>query len=117
MAFSFEKLRVWRISVDISSDIYDLTKKFPKEEIYGLTSQIRRASDSIALNIAEGSTGQTKAEFRRFLGYAIRSGIEVIACLYLGERKKFIGDDDFKLFYQRVEQLIVQIQSLRKKLD
>jgi four helix bundle protein len=117
MAFSFEKLRVWQISLDISSDIYDLTKKFPKEEIYGLTSQIRRASDSISLNIAEGSTGQTKEEFKRFLGFAIRSGIEVIACLYLGERKKFIDRKDFILFYQRVEQLVVQIQSLRKKLD
>lgn len=118
MAFSFEKLIVWQISVDITSDIYELSKKFPREEIFGLTSQIRRACDSISLNIAEGSTGQSKREFKRFLGYAIRSGIEVIACLYLARRKKLIGDGDFNCFYNSnsIELLIIKLQSLRKRL-
>ncbi len=58
MAFKFEKLKVWQKAIDLSIIIDLLTKKFPKDEIYTLTSQIKRASDSISLNIAEGSTGQ-----------------------------------------------------------
>ncbi|RAW01689.1 four helix bundle protein [Pseudochryseolinea flava] len=116
MAFNFERLEVWKLSVNNSGSIYDLTKGFPKEEIYGLTSQIRRASDSVSLNIAEGSTGQTKVEFGRFLGYAVRSGIEVIGCLYLARTKGFIDENVFSLFYQQVETMIIKIQSLRKSL-
>jgi four helix bundle protein len=116
MAFNFERLEVWKSSVSNSGSIYDMTKVFPKEELYGLTSQIRRAADSISLNIAEGSTGQSKAEFGKFLGYAIRSGIEVISALYLARIKGFIDEQIFQNFYQRLEQLIIKIQSLRKKL-
>ena len=65
MAFKFEKLLVWQKSVDLSSEIHLLTNNFPKEELYILTSQIKRAADSVSLNIAEGSTGQTNPEFKR----------------------------------------------------
>ena len=70
MAFKFEKLLVWQKAVDLSYDIHELTRSFPKEELFILTSQIKRAADSISLNIAEGSTGQSNAEFNKFLGYA-----------------------------------------------
>jgi four helix bundle protein len=116
MAFHFENLRVWQRAVDFSGDICDLTKKFPKDELFGLTSQIKRACDSISLNIAEGSTGQSKPEFSRFMGYAIRSGIEVVGCLHLARKKKFIDEDDFKKYYDEAEQIIVMAQSLRKSL-
>jgi four helix bundle protein len=117
MAFNFEKLRVWQLSVEFAAEVYDLTKKFPKDERFNLTSQTNRAADSISLNIAEGSTGQTKREFARFLGYAIRSGIEVVGCLYLTKRKGFIDENEFKLYYNKSEKLIVQIQSLRKSVN
>jgi four helix bundle protein len=58
MAFKFEKLKVWQRAVDLSGEIYELIERFPKKEMFVLTSQIQRASDSIALNIAEGSTGK-----------------------------------------------------------
>lgn len=87
VAFKFEKLEVWQKAVTLSSDIHELTKNFPREESYILTSQIKRAADSVALNIAEGSTGQTNAEFKLFLGYAIRSAIEVVSCLYVGKKE------------------------------
>ena len=85
MAFKFEKLNVWKKAIELSFDVHQLTRSFPKEELYILTSQIKRATDSIALNIAEGSTGQTNREFSQFIGYAIRSAIEVISCGIVAE--------------------------------
>ncbi len=117
MAFYFENLRVWQQSLTFAGEIYDLTKKFPKSEMYGLTSQINRAADSISLNIAEGSTGQTKAEFGRFLSYSIRSGVEVVGCLYLAREKKFINSTDFKKHYDKVESIIVMDQALRNSIS
>jgi len=80
MAFKFEELRVWEIAINLSAEVNVLIKSFPVEERFVLTPQIQRAADSVALNIAEGSTGQSNAEFKKFLGYSIRSGIEVISC-------------------------------------
>lgn len=116
MAFKFEGLKVWQNAVDFSGKINDLTKKFPKEESYVLTSQIKRAADSIALNIAEGSTGQSNAEFRQFVGYAIRSAIEVVSCLFLGKKRKIISEKDFKELYSDVETIIKMLQGLRSSL-
>ena len=64
MAFKFENLEVWKKSIDLSLQIHELTRSFPKEELYILTSQIKRTADSVALDIAEGLTGQSNAEFK-----------------------------------------------------
>ncbi|MFA5145938.1 MAG: four helix bundle protein [Candidatus Omnitrophota bacterium] len=117
MSFKFEKLDVWQKSVDLSSDIHELTREFPKEELYILTSQIKRAADSIALNIAEGSTGQSNAEFRQFVGYAIRSAIEVVSCLYIGRKRDMIKDDNFKKLYLDTERIVRMLQALRNSLE
>lgn len=95
MQFKFEKLQVWQLAVDLSMTVHDATKQFPKAEIFILTSQIKRAADSVSLNIAEGSTGQTNPEFKRFLSIAIRSNIEVVACLYLAKGRNIIQPEDF----------------------
>jgi four helix bundle protein len=116
MGFKFEKLEVWQKSIELGLHIHELTKFFPKEELYILTSQIKRAADSIALNIAEGSTGQTNAEFKLFLGYAIRSAIEVVSCLYIGKRRHLIKDQTFQELYSETEEIVKMIQGLRKSL-
>jgi four helix bundle protein len=67
MAFKFESLKIWHLSLELSDEIDLLAKSFPKHEIYSLASQIRRASNCVSLNIVEGSTGLTNAEFKRFL--------------------------------------------------
>lgn len=72
MAFRFEDLQVWQKAIDLGEQINQLTKLFPKDEIFILTSQIKRAADSVVLNIAEGSTGQSKAVFKVFLEYSLR---------------------------------------------
>lgn len=114
--FKFEKLDVWVRAVDFTKEIHDLTRKFPKEELYILTSQIKRAADSIALNIGEGSTGQTNAEFKQFLGYAIQSAIEVVTCLFVGRKRGLINDRDFEKFYLESQVIIRMLQALRRSL-
>ncbi len=116
MAFKFENLKVWQRAVDLTGEVDELTKSFPKEELYVLTSQMKRATDSIALNIGEGSTGQTDKEFNRFLGIALRSAIEVITCLYVGRRRKIIQQADFEKFYNELTEIIKMIQALRNSL-
>jgi four helix bundle protein len=116
MAFKFEKLEVWQKAIDFSESIHNLTRTFPKEELYILTNQIKRAADSICLNIAEGSTGQTNAEFRQFISYALRSAIEVVSCLYIGKKRKFIDEKMFNIYYLQAEEIIRMLQALRKYL-
>ena len=116
MGLKFEKLTVWQKAVEFSFHVHELTRKFPKDELYILTSQIKRAADSIALNIAEGSTGQTNAEFKQFLGYAIRSAIEVVACLYLGKRRGIVTDRDFERLYGKAVEILKMTQGLRNVL-
>jgi len=104
MAFKFENLRAWQLSLDFANDIHLLTRQFPVEERYILTSQIKRAADSVCLNIAESSTGQTDKQFSLFLGYAIRSGIEVVVCLYLGKKRDLINETIFKKLYSQANE-------------
>ena len=117
MGLKFENLKVWQKAIDLTMEIHDLTRKFPKEELYILTAQIKRAADSIALNIAEGSTGQTNAEFRQFLVYALRSAIEVISCLYVGKKRNIINESDFEKLYTEAQEIIKMLHGLRKSLE
>jgi four helix bundle protein len=116
MSFKFEKLIVWQKAVDLASDVDNLTKTFPKDELFILSAQIKRAADSVSLNIAEGSTGQSNAEFNKFLGYALRSDIEVVGCLYLAQKRNLIQPDDFAKLYQQCEEILAMLNSLRKTL-
>ena len=112
MAFKFEKLTVWQKSLDLTDSINLLTKPFPKDEVYVLTTQIKRAADSICLNIAEGSTGQSNTEFIRFLRYALRSDIEVVSCLHIAKRRKYITEEHFLALYTACEEVLKMINSL-----
>jgi len=96
MRFKFEKLIIWQKAMDFGEDINTMTDSFPKKELYNLSSQIMRAVDSIALNIAEGSIGQSRLENRKFVGYSIRSLAEVVTCLYKAERRDYISDELFE---------------------
>lgn len=70
MAFKFESLQIWQKAFDLSDEIHKIALNFPKIEIFSLASQIKRAADSVVLNICEGSTGLSNAEFKRFLNIA-----------------------------------------------
>ncbi len=116
MAFKFEELRVWEMAINLSAEMSKLVKSFPAEEKFILSSQIQRVADSAALNIAEGSTGQSNAEFKKFLTYSIRSAIEVVSCLYLGKKRLIINDEDFSRLYNSYEGLIIKIQALKNSI-
>lgn len=81
-----------------------------------MTAQMKRAADSVALNIAEGSTGQTNAEFKQFLGYAIRSAVEVVTCLYIAKQTSYVSDQEFRFLYDELEEIVKMTQGLRKSL-
>ncbi len=117
MAFKFEKLRVWQRALELSSLVNTVTKDFPKEEVFVLASQIKRASDSVSLNIAEGSTGQSNPEFIRFLRYSLRSNIEVVGCIFLARERSIITEENFEKIYQMSEEILAMISALIKKLE
>ena len=97
--FKFEKFIIWEKSMELGEVIDKISTDFPPKEVFNLNSQIRRACDSIALNIAEGSIVQTKPEFRKFLGYSIRSLAEVVTCLHKAKHRNYIEDDQFDKIY------------------
>lgn len=114
--FKFEDLHIWQGAMDFGEDIYKLIKQFPDEEKFNLSSQILRAADSIALNISEGSIVQSKPEFKRFMGYAIRSLAEVITCLHKAKRREYINVDEFDTFYKESFRLMNMMVAFRKKI-
>jgi len=85
-------LTVWKKSMHLVTEIYSLTSKFPKEEIYGLTSQVRRAAISVPSNIAEGAARQTKKEFSHFLYIALGSLAEVETQLLIANNLGYISE-------------------------
>jgi four helix bundle protein len=116
MSFKFESLIIWQKAMDYGENIFELSARFPKEETYNLTSQIRRAVDSIALNISEGSIGQTDPEFKRFIGIAIRSLAEVVTCLHKASRRKYISGKEFKEHYDYAYNLLNMMVAFKKKI-
>jgi four helix bundle protein len=116
ISFKFEKLIIWQRSMELGENINILASDFPPKEIYNLSSQIRRAADSIALNIAEGSIVQSPAEYKKFLGYSIRSLAEVVTCLYKAKNREYINEDRFKELYNFSFNLINMLISFRDKI-
>lgn len=116
MSFKFEKLLVWQKALDLADIVDSVTKGFPKDELYILTSQMKRAADSVSLNIAEGSTGQTNPEFRRFLSIALRSDIEVVGCLHLAKRRGYMNEENFNEIYIHCQEILMSIIALKNTL-
>jgi len=116
MAFRFEDLNVWQKALQLSNEIDLIARAFPKIELFSLSVQIKKAADSVVLNIAEGSTGQSIPEYKRFLGFALRSAIEVVACLFISKSRKYISEDDFQKYYLEYEILCKMITALRNSM-
>jgi four helix bundle protein len=114
MSFKFEKLDVWQRALSYVDLTYDIAAQLPRNEEYNLKSQIVRAATSVALNIAEGSTGQTDAEQARFLGMAIRSLIETVACQHIISRRNLLSDATLlRQAYRDAEELMAMLYKMR----
>ena len=87
---SYRQLIVWQKAMDFVAEVYRVTRTFPREEVYGVTSQLRRAAVSIPSNIAEGQGRQTTGEFRQFLGHARGSLLETETQILLSERLEYL---------------------------
>ena len=116
MKFKFENLIIWQKAMDYGESIFEISKKFPSDEIYNLTSQIRRAVDSIALNISEGSIGQSNLEQKRFVGLATRSLAEVITCLHKARRRNYVSESVFISHYDLGFELMNMMLAFKKKI-
>ena len=116
MTYKFQKLEIYQLALDYVSLIYDLAEKLPASENFNLKSQITRAATSIALNIAEGSTSQSDPEQSRFLGIALRSFIETVACQDLIELRKYVAGEELSPARELGSKLFAKIQSMKRFL-
>ena len=115
--YKFENLKVWQLALDYIDAVYDLTKLLPEDERWGLSSQLRRAANSVALNIAEGSTGLTNKEQVRFLRIALRSLIETVAALRIIERRSLIAQSEIDKIEPKHHELFRRLQAFVASIE
>lgn len=114
--FKFEELRVYKESLNFVDTIYSISTRFPKEETYGLSDQIKRAASSVVLNIAEGA-GKTSKDFQHFLSMARGSCYECVAILTIVLNRKFIPLEIYKQCYSDCERISKMISALKSSLN
>ena len=113
--YAFEKMAVWQSSRHAVKLIYQATKMFPKEEHFGVTSQIRRAGISICCNLAEGSAMIGERYQSRFYGIAYGSAVEVVNLLILCNDLEYLSEKDYEMLRTEIENLTFQINKLSGK--
>lgn len=112
MIKSYRDLDVWKKSVELSVAVYELTRQFPREEIYGLTSQMRRSSVSIASNIAEGRYRSSRKDYARFIYIAFGSGAELETQIHIAKQLS----ETESLDYSKVDTLLDDIMRMLNAL-
>lgn len=112
--FSFEKLIAWQKGRELALLIYKTTKQFPKEEIFGLTSQMRRCAISIASNLAEGSGRQSLKEKARFSEIAYSSSLELLNQVILSNDFEYINEIDYLSLREKIAEVNMLIDGLYK---
>jgi four helix bundle protein len=114
--FRFEKLEVWREARAANRVVYKLARKFPRHEMFGMASQIRRAVISISSNIAEGSGRNSDKDFAHFLEQAYGSLMETASILYLAFDESYVSEPDLDPLFDALETLAKKIASLNRSL-
>jgi len=112
--FSFEKLEVWQNSRVFILEIYRLTIAFPSHELFGITSQIKRSSSSIATNIAEGTSRNTNKDKAHFLTISYSSAMETLNHLILSKDLNYISEQEYIQCREKLEKICNQINNLKK---
>jgi len=114
---NYKDLDIWKRSIALVEDIYRLTKSFPKEELYGLTSQMRRAAVSIPSNIAEGFTRFHNKEYRQFLYIALGSCSELSTQIIIAFRLKYFDNNKIEQLLNEIDEICRMTMSLIKKIN
>ncbi len=111
-----KELKVYQKGLRLTKLIRQVTKTFPREELFVLTSQFRRAADSVVLNIAEGAGNSSLKEFSRFLDYSIRSGFECIGCADIALENELLAPPTYHEIEKDVNEIIAMLDGLKKSL-
>lgn len=114
---NFKELKVWKLGMEVSDTIYKLTKKFPKEEIFGLALQMRKAAVSIPSNIAEGCGRGTDAQLIHFLSIAQGSTYELETQLIIAQMQEYVPNSEFETIADKLSELERMIEGFRNKLE
>lgn len=112
----FQELRVWQAAHAVTLEVYRVTAAFPRDELFGLTSQMRRCSSSIAANIAEGSARASEAEFRHYLNIALGSAAELEYHLILARDLEYLAPDTYAPLDQKVAEVKRMLVAFRKRI-
>ncbi len=107
---NFKQLQIWQLSMDVVDDVYDLTKYFPKEEIFGLTHQLRKSAVSIPSNISEGCGRGTDAQLLQFTDIAQGSAYELETQIYISQRRKYGPEKE-------IEAILNKIGNVQRMID
>jgi four helix bundle protein len=114
--YRFEELEVWTLGMKIVHEVYRIAKKFPKEEIFALADQIKRAAVSIVLNIVEGSGQPTSKGFAVYIHRSKSSVLEVIGCVKIAIQENFITEKDIELLNQFLREEYFKLIALEKSI-
>lgn len=116
MQYAFEKLEIWSLGMGIVKEVYRITKKFPKDELWGLVSQMRRAAVSIPLNVAEGSSRKSRKDFSVYLRRAIGSVLELVTATEIAKGEQYIAADDYNSLKALYEKEYFKLIAFERKL-
>ena len=115
--FNFEKLEVWNEAIAFADVVYTITRAFPDDERFGLTSQMHRAAVSISSNIAEGSSRSSRQDYSRFIEIATGSLYEVVSQSTISKRQGFLSEGDYQKLYAWAEKQSRMLSGLRRSLE
>jgi len=113
---NFRDLKIWQKGIELVEDIYKITKGFPKEELYGLTSQMRRCAVSIPSNTAEGFSRKHNKEYFQFLNIVIGSCSELETQIEISLKLKFIQPNEANIIFEKINHITRMVMNLRKRL-
>ncbi|MBL7072730.1 MAG: four helix bundle protein [Candidatus Omnitrophica bacterium] len=113
---NFKQLKIWQKGIEVVKDVYTISRKFPKVELYCLTSQMRRAAISIPSNVAEGFKRFYDKEYKQFLNIALGSCAELETQLIVSRELEYVSGTEFEKVSEKIDHISKMITSLKRKL-
>lgn len=117
MKHNFKNLNIWKNAIELAENIYVSTENFPKNEEFGLKSQLRRCAVSVPSNIAEGSSRTSNKDFNRFLEISLGSLYEIQTQLIISSKRNFLSEENFELIENKIIELQRMISGFKKGIN